>query len=164
MLLFVGSCLVAHRVGEVVGSPKGQHRLVGRYLVGKLDTSLVAHRAREVVLVSCWLYKKFCKGLRPHHPLVGRCHSVCGTLCLTSHAILTLYCLSAILVFFALLSLHFFLVFYFVKAVTTFVCDGMLVLSAVSLPFSLVLLRCLCIFLFKSQLLHFIFCSSFPPF
>ena len=55
MLLFVGSCLVAHRVGEVVGSPKGQHRLVGRYLVGKLDTSLVAHRAREVVLASCWL-------------------------------------------------------------------------------------------------------------
>ena len=54
-VVVVGSCLVAHRVGEVVGSPKGQHRLVGRYLVGKLDTSLVAHRAREVVLVSCWL-------------------------------------------------------------------------------------------------------------
>ena len=108
MLLFVGSCLVAHRVGEVVGSPKGQHRLVGRYLVGKLDTSLVAHRAREVVLASCWLYKKFCKGLRPQHWLVGRCHSVCCTLCLTSHVILTLYCLSSILVFFALLSLHFF--------------------------------------------------------
>ena len=55
MLLFVGSCVVAHRVGEVVGSPKGQHRLVGRYLVGKLDTPLVALRAREVVLASSWL-------------------------------------------------------------------------------------------------------------
>ena len=70
MLLFVGFCLVEHRVGEVVGFPKGQHRLVGRYLVGKLDTSLVAHRTREVVLASCWLSvvgctKSFAKGCDP---------------------------------------------------------------------------------------------------
>ena len=66
MLLFVGSCLVAHRVGEVVGSPKGQHRLVGRYLVGKLDTPLVAHRELErscLPVVGCT--KSFAKGCDP---------------------------------------------------------------------------------------------------